>query len=331
MKKFLTTVLSSVLIGVSSLGFTACKGVDGTGIDVFVPDGAPALAIAQLLAEEHNFGKDVNYHVVDANDVTSRVTYDDMNKNADMCILPVNDASKLLGDGSSYKMLGTVTHGNLYLVSATDKVALTPANFAEEISGKKLGVVQMAKFPGALTKLVLSEYGVSESVTLQAVQPTEVAGDGSELDYFVIPEPAASTRVSNANLNLKQAGSMQELYGGENGYPQAVLVAKNSLIESSPEFVSLFTSAVASSAQWLLNDGVSTEEILNAIKSHYPDPGNTMPAFNKLTKSVIKNCAVRFVSAADCKTEVKTFLTKLKNINPAFASEVTDGFFYINA
>ena len=124
---------------------------------------------------------------------------------------------------------------------------------------------------------------------------------------------------------------MQELYGGENGYPQAVLVAKNSLIESSPEFVSLFTSAVASSAQWLLNDGVSTEEILNAIKSHYPDPENTMPAFNKLTKSVIKNCAVRFVSAADCKTEVKTFLTKLKNINLAFASEVTDGFFYINA
>ena len=51
MKKFLTTVLSLVLIGVSSLGFTACKGVDGTGIDVFVPDGAPALAIAQLLAE----------------------------------------------------------------------------------------------------------------------------------------------------------------------------------------------------------------------------------------------------------------------------------------
>lgn len=329
MKKFLTAVLSAVLMGVTALGFSACAN-ESTGIKVFVPDGAPALAIAQLMAEENKFGKDVNYHVVDANSITTHVTYEDMSRNADICVLPVNDASKLIGDGASYKMLGTVTHGNLYLVSATEKAALTVDNFAEEISGKNVGVVQMAKFPGALTKLVLNEYGVSDSVTLQAVQPTEVTGVGSDFDYFVIPEPAASTRVGNANLNLKQAGSMQELYGGQSGYPQAVLVAKNSLIENDPEFISQFTSAVASSAQWLLDDSVSTETVLSTIKSHYPDPENTTPAFNKLTKGVIENCAVSFVGAADCKEEVKTFLKKLKNTDPAFASEVTDGFFYIN-
>ncbi|MDE7082277.1 MAG: hypothetical protein K2O89_01060 [Clostridia bacterium] len=331
MKKLLTAFLSAIVVGVSALGFTACGNGGSDGIEVYAPDGAPALAIAKLMAEDTQFGKEVNYHVVDAESITSTVTYEDMNKNADLCILPVNDASLLLGSGADYKMLGTVTHGNLYLVSATEKTALTADNFAQEITGKKVGVVQMAKFPGAITKLILSEYGVSEEVTLQAVQPTEVTGVGSDCDYFVIPEPAASTRIGNPNLNLMQAGSLQSLYGGESGYPQAVLVAKNSLIESDPEFISQFTAALAASSLWLLDETVSSETILNAIKAHYPDPENTTPAFTKLSKSVIANCAVYFTPAADCKTEVKTFLSKLKGVNATFADEVTDNFFYINA
>ena len=258
MKKFLTAFFGALIVCASALGFTAC-GNGGGSIQVYVPDGAPALAIAQLMAEDMQFGKEVDYNVVDADGITSNVTYDDMSKNADLCVLPVNDASKLLGDGAKYKMLGAVTHGNLYIVSATDKAVLTADNFAEEISGKKLGVVQMAKFPGAITKVILSKYSVTESVDLQAVQPTEVTGVGSDFDYFVIPEPAASTRLGNANLSLKLAGSLQELYGGANGYPQAVLVAKNSLIESEPEFISDFIAAVAASSQWLLKDEVTSE------------------------------------------------------------------------
>lgn len=330
MKKFLTALIGAIIVCASALGFTACKDNGSGYISVYMPDGAPALALAQLMAEDMQFGKEVKYSVVDADGITSTVSYDDMNKNADLCVLPVNDASKILGDGNNYKLLGTVTHGNLYIVSATDKTELTADNFAQEISGKKLGVVQMAKFPGAITKVILSEYGVTESVTVQAVQPTEVTGAGSDIDYFVIPEPAASTRIGNANLNLKQAGSLQELYGGADGYPQAVLVAKNSLIESDPEFISAFVAAVAASSQWLLKDDVTSETVLTAIRSHYPDPENTKPAFNNLSKSVISNCAVRFTSAADCKTEVKTFLQKLKAVNPDFAAEVTDNFFYIN-
>jgi NitT/TauT family transport system substrate-binding protein len=330
MKKFLTALFGVLIVCASALGFTAC-GNGGGSIQVYVPDGAPALAIAQLMAEDMQFGKDVDYNVVDADGITSNVTYDDMSKNADLCVLPVNDASKLLGNGAKYKMLGAVTHGNLYIVSATDKAVLTADNFAEEISGKKLGVVQMAKFPGAITKVILSKYSVTESVDLQAVQPTEVTGVGSDFDYFVIPEPSASTRLGNANLSLKLAGSLQELYGGANGYPQAVLVAKNSLIESDPEFISDFIAAVAASSQWLLKDEVTSETILNAIRSHYPDPENTAPAFNNLSKSVIANCAVNFTAAADCKAEVKTFLTKLKAVNPDFAAEVADNFFYTNA
>lgn len=330
MKKILAVLLSALLICAAAVGISACGGDDG--ISVYMPDGAPALSMAHIMSEDMQFGKKVKYRVVDASEISSYVTYNDMNKNADICVLPVNDASKLLGDGSKYKMLGTVTHGNLYLVSATDKTELTATNFATEISGKKVGVVQMAKFPGALFKLILGRYGVTNGVTLQGVQPVEVTGVSSDCDYFVVPEPAASTRIGNSNLNLKFAGSLQNLYADGNGYPQAVVVAKCSLLESEPEFISQFMGELASGGEWLLSESVTAETILNVIKAHYADPENTTPAFNakNLTKNVIANCAINFVSSKDCKAQVKTFLLELKAAASTFADEVSDNFFYIN-
>ena len=68
-------------------------------------------------------------------------------------------------------------------------------------------------------------------VSLMGVQPADV-GLVSECDYFVAAEPAATTRVNAAGLHF--AGDIQQLYGSKNGYPQAVVVAKNSPISHKP-------------------------------------------------------------------------------------------------
>lgn len=330
MKKFLTAFLCVVVLCLSALGLTACVQKTNGEITVYAPDGAPALALAKLMSEENKFGKNVSYHIVSAEEITSTVTYSDESKNADMCILPVNAASKLLGSGARYKMLGAVTHGNLFIVASKDKPELTAENFIENLSGKKVGVVNFAAFPGAATKLIMQKYEILNNVTLESVNAPQVDGNSSGYDYFVIPEPAASTRIANANLNLKQVGSLQTLYG-ENGYPQAVLVAKNSLIEKEPELISKFAAAMTDSASWLLNESVSAETIIGAVKNHYADPENTKPAFTaaNLTKSVIKNCAVNFVSSADCKERVKTFLNELISVKDSTATAVSDEFFYL--
>lgn len=329
MKKFFTAILCAITLCVAALGLTACGNKNSGAVTVYAPDGAPALALARLMSEENDFGKNVTYRVVSSAEINSCVTYSDESKNADLCILPVNAASKLLGSGARYKMLGTVTHGNLFIVASADKQPLTSENFAAALSGKKVGVVNFAAFPGAASKLVLNKYGALNSVTLENVAATQVTGTETQYDYFVIPEPAASTRIANANLKLKRVGSLQTLYG-ENGYPQAVLVAKNSLIEKDPSFISQFMSAVTESAEWLLDENVSAEAILNAVKKHYADPENTKPAFTEanLTKPVIRNCAINFISSADCKERVKTFLNELISVNDATATAVSDEFFY---
>ena len=329
MKKFLTAVLCALALCASAFGFSSCGNKNNGGITVYAPDGAPALALAQLMSEENGFDKNVSYHIVSSAEINSCVTYTDDSKNADLCILPVNAASKLLGGGERYKMLGTVTHGNLFIVASADKQTLTSENFASALSGKKVGVVNFAAFPGSAAKLILNKYGISDSVTLENVAATQVTGTETQYDYFVIPEPAASTRVANANLNLKQVGSLQSLYS-ENGYPQAVLVAKNSLIEKEPAFITEFIGAMTDGANWLLNESVGADIILSAVKKHYADPENTKPAFTaaNLTKAVIRNCAINFVSSADSKERVKTFLNELTAVNDGTATAVSDGFFY---
>ncbi len=326
MKKFLAALTGALIVALSAVGLCACGGgSDGGKISVYAPDGAPALAIARLISEKPDLGKEINCKIVGAEEIKTYVTYEDESKNADLCILPVNAASKLLGNGTRYKMLGAVTHGNLYIAASKDKGDITPENFAESLTGKKVGVVNLAAFPGAAFKLILSNYGIKDSVTLENVLPAQVTGTESAYDYFVIPEPEASFRAGNAKLNLKVAGSLQELYG-ENGYPQAVLVAKKSLIESDPKFVADFMGAMTENANWLLNEEVSTQKILSAVVSCYPET-----SFNAqtLTRAAIRNSSVRFSACAECKASVNKILGELKGAGDAAATTVSEEFFYI--
>lgn len=329
MKKFITALICALLATVSALGFSACKP-DGGGLTVCAPDGAPALALAQLMNENPDFGRNVEYRIVGSSEISSLVTYTDESKNADLCILPVNAASKFLGTGARYKMLGAVTHGNLFLAASSQKENLTEENFALNMRGAKVGVVNLPAFPGAVFKLLLGKYQLAAAeVTLENVSPAAVSGVHSEYDYFVLHEPEASTRADNANLNLKIVGNIQTLYGA-GGYPQAVLVAKTGLIQSSPEFVSAFVAKMVEAASWLLNDETSANAIISAITAHYADPENTAPSFSEqnLTKAVIENCAVRFEKCSVSRQKVIDILAELKAAGDGAATAVSADFFY---
>ena len=300
MKKFLTIALCALVFAMTAC-FAACAKKDGKSYSVYAPDGAPALALAEILSGDKKLSKSVDCHIVTASTISSFVTYEDNDKNADLIIMPVNLASKLLGSGEKYKMLGSVTNGNLYIVSAKGKTALTAENFATEITGKKVGVVQLSQFPGVMFKTLLKKYNATATLT-------EVEG----------------AQVSGATGNLKFAGDLQSLYG-DNGYPQAVLLAKNSLIESDSAFVDEFVAAIGGVNNYLKT--ASADSVLNAIKSHYADPDNTTPAFNNLSSSVIENCKIQFRASSACKDDVKALLSEFISVDPSFAKTVDDGFF----
>lgn len=130
-----------------------------TTVSVYMPDGAPALSMAKMMCANPDVGKTLDFHVVAANTINSAVTFNDEAKNADLCVMPVNAAAKLLGNGSRYQLLGGVTHGNLFLISS-DSTQISGGNLANQLNGKKVGVVNLSAVPGLTFKMILNKYGV---------------------------------------------------------------------------------------------------------------------------------------------------------------------------
>ena len=173
---------------------------------VYAPDGAPALSLANAI--QASTGNTFEYHIVAANTITAQVT--GATPAADFCVLPVNAAAKLLGSGTVYQMLGTVTNGNMYFLGAGKQASLTTKNLASALKGKTIGVVQLANVPGLTLRCVLEANNIpydilgndtqasdSSKVHLKAINDaaTGVTPAGG-CDYYLCPEPAASAKVS---------------------------------------------------------------------------------------------------------------------------------------
>ena len=126
-------------------------------VTVYMPDGAPAMALAEMMANDEA-DDEVVYKVVDPSLIASTVTNTDMSKNADMCVLPLTAASKVLGKGADYKMVGVVTHGNLFLISKDGEVVT--ADNMSVLKGKTIGVLKINEVPGLTLKVVLNKFGL---------------------------------------------------------------------------------------------------------------------------------------------------------------------------
>ena len=175
---------------------------------VYAPDGAPALSLANAI--QGSTGNLFEYHIVAGTAIVAQVTGQNEESNADFCILPVNAAAKLLGNGQRYQMLGTVTNGNMYFLGAGEQASLASENLASALKGKTVGVVQLANVPGLTFRCVLEEKNIPYEILgndMKAEDPEKVylkaiANPASEItpaggcDYYLCAEPVASAKVS---------------------------------------------------------------------------------------------------------------------------------------
>lgn len=333
MKKFLSILCAAITCLGLCFGVAACNKNE-TGYKVYAPDGAPALSLAKLCVEDDS---QFDINVVKAETITAFVSGEEAA--ADFAIMPVNAAVKLLGNGQKYQMLGTVTHGNLFLLKKRGGEDISVENLSL-LKGKTVGVINLANVPGLMFKVILKEYGIeynqltdgagvaSVKVNLKAIAATEAIPSNAQCDYFVVPEPAATTKVNATGGALSVAASLQTLYGGTNGYPQAVAVAKKSVIENDSKAVESFISALSENENWLKSETTSSQSIVEVIQSKMPtDTSPTFTAAN-LNKTVIANCGINFVANSVGKADVLDIIGKLNAVQSNLNLTASDEFFY---
>ena len=316
----LTTLILSLAICLSLIG---CNAEENPSVKaVYMPDGAPALAFSKLMHEKDDLGYGVKYNVVTADTIGSFVA----NKSADVALLPVNAASKLCATGENYKMVATVTHGNLFVIGKGSATTL------EDLKGQTVAVVNLPNVPGLTFKALLKNAEIAftenaddktaDNVLLVPIDGTAVVASLSVYDYVVAPQPAASTatgKVENAQILM----SLQSLWG-ENGYPQAVLVVKSSLVKDTAFVNKLLSSLSENSTEWIVANATSA---VNAINANFINGGTSTLKAPVLTTEVVNGCNISVKKSADEKTAVIDYLDKVRAVNSMAVGTLSDNFF----
>ena len=323
MKRILSLVLCTIL-ALGAFGLVGCSlnGGNGDGgnssasIKIVMPDGAPALSMAKLMKDDMQFGNDVNYQVVAAADVKSFIT--GSGEKADIALVPVNLASLLLGQGSEYKMVASVTHGNLYLLSKNYKDNLTVDNASEMLKGKTVAVVNIAAVPGLTAKATLNKLNIpfvteesaknGDNVFLRPVatgeQPADLLMQGVA-DYVIAPEPAVS-KITTDHPAVAKVGALHELYGK---YPQAVMVVKSSLLESNAKLVEDIFDAMVENQTWIAGNPA---DAATAVASKLTE--GVTPTFNatSITESAVVGRGINVVSMnAEAIAEINGYIADI--------------------
>ncbi len=331
MKKFLAIILALLTL---TLTFTGCEFLTGNDnsqdentLTFYCPDGAPSLAMAKFMQTGTVKGYDIESTVVSANDITTHVMASSTEP-ADIAVLPVNAAAKLCGKGDRYVMVGTITQGNLYIVSM-EELSLN------DLVGKVVGVIGEGLVPDLTLKAVLSANGIEYETSADPIDgkvALTYKGSGEELmpamkqhantgiTVGLLPEPAATKIVTKLNTNFTYKMDLGALYDSvSGGYPQAVMVVKKELADDA-EFMTALETQVNDSITWATNPDNAESAVTTAVSFNKEGVVTSLDSF--VTADVISRFGIKYTSAKEHYQSVKTYLTRINVALP------NDAFFY---
>ncbi len=293
-------VVSVMSLSIFAVGCGEQKGEDVV-INVAVPDGAPALAIASMLAGKTFDGYQVNYEIVDGTDIATKLTA----KQADIAIMPTNLAAKLYNNGLGIKTVATNVYGLLYLVGTEDIVNLT------SLKDQKILCTGQGGTPDFVLQYILSVNGI-ENVDIQYISKGSdaiAALKQGTAKFALLGEPAATMAVSKANAKvLLDMQAEWEKCTGNYGYPQACTVVTDEIFANHAEFLKIFLKEMKQNIEWMPEN---VEAINTAIKDH----GGATSFANA---DVIARCNIKYVSSLSAVEEIEEYLEIMSTFNPKF-------------
>lgn len=312
MKKFICLLLATLL---GLMLFVGCS--EKEGILVVMPDGAPALSMAELMSTEYKVGElDTEYRIVSSDSIAGLVA----NRQADLAVLPLNLATKVCGN--DYQILSVMTFGNLYLVSNI-------GSSIYDMVGHNLYVINLNNVPGLTTKIMLQKLDIEYSevsqtqsnVMLIGATAQEIIGgfQAGRVEYAIVAEPAVSMMLNKVE-GLQVVGDVQEVLGE---YPQSVLVVKKGIF--SADDINYLIEQLQNNAMFV---HTNYDKIYDIIVAHLQR--GVITSFQKelITSSLVARCNVGFELAIDHQQKIDDYITALRQININSADILPSGAYY---
>lgn len=310
-----------LILVILSIGLYACDKEEAPNeVNIYLPDGTPALAMANLLDEGFDYeGTKTNVHIVAASEIAARVSQE----SCDIAIMPTTAAAQLFHRGIELQLASVNVFGNLYITGTKETSSL------EDLKGKVVlttaaTTIQMVKYILDGVNVPYEESGSpvegkvalsSTSDASEIIPRLKQAMTKEEELYGVLGEPQV-TKAQGAIAGLKINFDLQQEYKsltGFDGYPQACLVVKNALSAKYPKYM-----------ETLLNKLTNNEAYLNANLEKLPkvfEAYESNLANMSFTADTIQRCNLRIVLSRDVMDSVKQYVKELAKI------ELTDAFF----
>lgn len=316
MKRTISLVLIALLVCSVCFCAVACTEDEVTVINVAVPDGAPALAIAKMLAGHKFDGYEVKYQIVEGTNIAAMLSAQPTQ--ADIAILPTNLGAKLYNSGIGIKMVAANVYGLLYLVG-TEEITTISA-----LKGEKILCTGQGGTPDFVLQYVLGINGIqTDDVTIEYISKGSDAIaqlKSGVAKYAVLGEPAAT--MATIKTSAKVLFDLQaewEKSTGVYGYPQACTVVTNDLFANNSAFVKAFLTEMNNNLEWVKNNVSVTNEAVAAYG------GATQFA----SAEVISRCNIKYVGAEDAKSDVEKYLEIMATFNSKFiGGKLPDAGFY---
>ena len=285
---------------------------------IYMPDGTPALACANILDQ---YRDEYDIHIVKASEIAASVALDE----CDMAILPTTVAATLAYKKNiGIKMVSNNVFGNLYIVSVnggsnlTDlynspiyvTVGTTLDLLKYILDNKEISYQETSQLDSNKVSIV-SKSDSSEIIPLLALAKKQ-----GQTAYAVLGEPAVSNAMSKIE-GLAISFDMQALYKditGYNGYPQACFVAKNEMINNHKKEISKVFDLMTSNLNYLQDNVSRLSEVFKVYDSSLQSTSFTLDLINRSN--------IRAEKAIDIKDTVYSYVKALTNI------EITDDFFF---
>ncbi len=308
MKKILTILL----LGFTML-FVSCTNQSKSALNIYMPDGAPALAMANVLDEGFSHEDyEANFNIVNANMITNIVS----SSSCDLAIIPTTAAAQLYSKGVGIRLASVNVFGNLYIAGTTTLDSL------EGLKGKVVyttigTTISLVKYILAQNSIEVEDGSepVADKVVLDSrsdgteiVQLLKKASTEGKEAYGVLGEPVVSKALGMIS-NLKLTFDLQKEYKevtGFDGYPQACLVVKDKVYQEHTGFVEAFLDKLASNENFLKGNVNRLPEIFKKYDSTLQNMTFTL---DTITRSNVK-----FQKASLAMESVKNYVAALVKV-----------------